>query len=402
MQHFFLFNKILKELLDFRVMSIQKIKRKSKPFLVRIKTVDGKNISATFATRSEAEEFELIHKKEKILPEELHISASERVDMLRIKKLCSKFDLSLHDVLPLFQNLLKNYTKTPLSLKEAQKQFLAYLESKKVRPRTYDFYMNHLQRFSKFCEINDFQTVATFTKESAQTYIDSAKSKPQAKRALHAYWAYLHDSGYASSNVFHTVKIKKILQDKPAVTVMSVKETIENIAAIRPEFKPLYALMAFAGIRPEELIVDKSRENAKKDWLKFLDIDFDRKKIVIRASVSKTREERIITGLPNIWPFLEPIKEWGAIYPETIKMRRKIGRLETTDNVYQQWRKEKEKLPHKIPQDALRHTFASYAYHALGVERAVEILGHDYKVYKRFYKGRAEPEDSRKYFEIAP
>lgn len=39
-------------------MSIQKIKRKSKPFLARVKTVDGKNISATFATRSEAEEYQ--------------------------------------------------------------------------------------------------------------------------------------------------------------------------------------------------------------------------------------------------------------------------------------------------------------------------------------------------------
>lgn len=383
-------------------MSIQKIPRKSRPFLVRVKNIDGKSVSATFATRSEAEEFELTHKKEKMLPADLHISAPERVDMLRIKNLCLKFGFSLHDALPLFKDFLKNYTKTPLSFKEAQERFLAFLESKKVRPRTYDFYNGHLGRFLKFCELNDFHNVATFSTENARMYINYVKSKPQAKRALHAYWAYLCDSGYASSNVFHGVKINKVLKDKRPITVMSVKETIENLAAIRPELKPLYALMTFAGIRPEELIADKSKKNAKEDCLKFSDIDFNRKKITVRASVSKTREERIITGLPNIWPFLEPIKEWGAIYPAKIKTRRKADEPIMTANIYQQWRKEKELLPHSIPQDALRHTFASYAYYALGVEKAVEILGHDYKVYRRFYKGRADPEDSRAYFEITP
>ena len=337
------------------------------------------------------------------MPSDLQISAIERGDMLRIKNLCLKFGFSLHEALPIFRDFLKNYAKTPISFEEAQKHFFVHLEDKNVRPRTYDFYEDHLHRFLKFCEANDFQNIAMFSKENAQMYINISKSKPQTKRALHAFWTYLCDSGYASVNAFNSVKIKKVLKDKPAISIMSPKATRENLAAIRPEFKPLYALMAFAGIRPEELIVDKSKKKSKEDWLKFSDIDFIKRRIIVRASVSKTREERMITGLPNIWPFLEPIKKWRAIYPETIKAQRKSGEPGIiTKNIYQQWRNEKKRLPHPIPQDALRHSFASYAYHVLGVEKAVEILGHDYKVYKEFYKSIADAEDSRAYFEISP
>ena len=383
-------------------MSIQKIKRKSKPFLVRCKNIDGKIISATFATRTEAEEFELSNKAEKKMPSELQIDGVERGDVAKIKKLCAEYGLSLHDAVPMFQKFLKDSQRPTLLFPDAQTKFLAFLEAKKVRPRTYGFYENHTKRFLKWCNACGFYEASHFSAESAQMYMDAVRSKPQAKRALRAFWSFLCDSGYAAENVFKKVKIPKILGDKAEIQIMTPKETEANINAIRPEFKPLYALMAFAGIRPEELIYDKSDKNAKSDCFKFSDIDFERKRIIVRASVAKTRETRIITGLANIWPWLEPIKGWKTIYPSEMTMLRPVGKRTTTKNVYQQWIQSKKTLPYPIPQDALRHSFASYAYHVFGVEKAVEILGHDYKVYKKFYKAVATEEDSKAYFSIVP
>ena len=186
-------------------MSIQKINRKSKPFLVRCRGSAGKVISATFATRSEAQEFELSHKAEKQMPTVLQIDAVERADVARIKKLCAENGVALNEAIAMFQRAIG-----------------------------------------------------------------------------------------------------------------------------------------------------------------------------------------------------EPIKKWKAIYPPVMKMQRSVGCRTTTDNVYQQWLKAKRALPCKVPQDALRHSFASYAYHVFGVEKAVEILGHDYNVYKKFYKSIATEADSIAYFNILP
>ena len=88
--------------------------------------------------------------------------------------------------------------------------------------------------------------------------------------------------------------------------------------------------------------------------------------------------------------------------PEKLKMQRAVGGRTTTTNAYDQWRTAKKALPHKIPHDALRHTFCSCAYHVLGVEHAVEVAGHDYNVFKRRYKGLVDKDEALKYFAILP
>ena len=89
-------------------MSIQKINRKSKPFLVRCRDIDGKQISATFATRSEAEAFQNEHAKEKSLPDDIQISGMDRSDFVRIRQLCNDFNITLADVYSITKKSLEN------------------------------------------------------------------------------------------------------------------------------------------------------------------------------------------------------------------------------------------------------------------------------------------------------
>ena len=382
-------------------MSIQKINRKSKPFLVRCRDLDGKYISATFATRSEAELFEKSQQNEKIMPAELQLTATDRADISRIKNLCKTYHCNLSDVVEILQKALVERCISKLSLSEAKEKFLHYCKTKNVRPSTYIFYEGHLNRFAPWFSANGYDNVYSFTKSAAQAYIDVAKNKSHIKSALRAVWNYLVSSGYAKENVFEDVKIGKTLKNKTPISILSVQATEENLRALRPEFVPMYALMTFAGIRPEEIIAEKKTDQ-NKDYLRYEDIDFERRRITIRSEVAKTREMRIIYGLSNLWAWLEPIKEWKSIYPKQIEViwNKKEKRL--TDKIFQQWRTAKSKLPHKIPKDALRHSFASYAYHKYGVEKAVEILGHDYNVYRKHYKSLASEEDSIKYFDILP
>ena len=386
-------------------MSIQKINRKARPFLVRLKNSDGETISATFATRSEAEAFVLNNKSEEKMPVALQINATERADFARIKELCATARISLQDAIPIFRDALKNFKREPLYIEDAITKFLNFAELKNVRPSTLKSYDSHTKRFLKWCNLLSYEKVATFTKDLAQEYINDVRSKEHAKTVLHVLWAFLLDNGFVAENIFHGVKIPKVLKDNPPIPILSVAATRANLNAIRPEFKPLYALMTFAGIRPEELIFDPNSKYIKKNILEFQDIDFDRRQIVVRAATSKTRHMRIISNLPsNIWAWLEPIKKWKAVYPREIEMLRQAGTRTTTTNAYLQWRKAKDKLPFKVPQDALRHSFATYAYHKIGIEHAVEVMGHvgGYAVFAKHYKGLATPDEAEQYFSILP
>jgi integrase len=53
-------------------------------------------------------------------------------------------------------------------------------------------------------------------------------------------------------------------------------------------------------------------------------------------------------------------------------------------------------------QDGLRHSFTSYAWHFLGAEHTVEILGHEggFEVLKKHYKGMATKAEADEYFKI--
>lgn len=383
-------------------MSIQKINRKSRPFLLRFKDIDGNYISMTFATRSQAEEYQKAHSAEKKLPPDLRLSGPERAELLRIKSLCEQSGHKLSEAVAIIEKFFYHKKFDSLPVDVAVRKYFQYIELRKVRHDTARNYYDHVNRFARWFKENfSVDDLSRFLKEHAQAYIDQANSKEHVVGALRAMWSFLLANNLVHENVFKGLKIVKILKDKPPIPVMSVIATDENIHAIRDEFKPLYALLTFAGIRPQEIIPDP--QNTKKELLKFEDIDFVNKRITIRAEVAKTRKPRIIYDLPpNIWLWLEPLKQTKEIFPDKIKAWRKNQKEFITDKVYNQWRVSKEKLPHKIPHDALRHSFASYAYHILGVEHAVEALGHDYQTYKNFYKGLATIKDSQDYFNIVP
>ncbi|MBR4597704.1 MAG: site-specific integrase [Opitutales bacterium] len=382
-------------------MSIQKIARKSNPFLVRYRGADGKRASAVFATRSEAEAFERAQKKERAMPAELQVSAADRADFARLKSFCDGANISLAEALAFLRSNYAAHAPT-IALKDAVSRYLDECERRALRPRTVEFYSAHIDAFCEWAAAAGIADAGAVSAEHAKQFLSAAKCPAQAKSALRAFWAFLVRAKFADQNVFAAAKIAAKMRDRENVAVLSVEAMRANLAALRPEFRPLYALMAFAGIRPEELLATPAPAR-KKEYLQAADIDFERRRITIRAAVAKTRVGRVIYGLPdNIWSWLEPIKKWRAIVPAKLKMLRAVGSRTTTTNAFDQWRTAKRALPHKIPHDALRHTFCSCAYHVLGVEHAVEVAGHDYNVFKRRYKGLIDKDEALKYFSILP
>ena len=104
------------------------------------------------------------------------------------------------------------------------------------------------------------------------------------------------------------------------------------------------------------------------------------------------RQARVLDGLPaNLWSWLAPLKGLPAekgVAPAS----------------YAAWRKVRATMPIKLKKDVLRHSFASYGFHALGAEKNVEILGHigGFGVFAKHYKGLATDSDAKAYFSILP
>ena len=247
-------------------MSIQKVARKSNPFLVRYRGADGKRVSAVFATRSEAEAFERAQKKERAMPAELQVSASDRADFARLKNFCDGANISIADALAY---LRANYAAhaPSVALKDASARFVDECERRALRPRTVDFYSAHIGAFCEWAAAAGIADAGAVSAEHAKQFLSAAKCPAQAKSALRAFWAFLVRAKLASQNVFAAAKIAAKMRDRENVAVLSVEATRENLAALRPEFRPLYALMAFAGIRPEELLATAaSASRSARRW----------------------------------------------------------------------------------------------------------------------------------------
>ena len=133
LQHFFIIETPLNS------VSIQKINRKSKQFLARCRNSDGKYISATFKTRSEAEDFIAQNKKESLLPAELRISPLERADFARIKLICERYGKTIKDAASIIEEYLKNKKESTPPVFDAVKLFLDACEKRRVNTKVSGF-----------------------------------------------------------------------------------------------------------------------------------------------------------------------------------------------------------------------------------------------------------------------
>lgn len=143
--------------------------------------------------------------------------------------------------------------------------------------------------------------------------------------------------------------------------------------------------MAFFGVRPQEI----SNEHGKQ-VLEVSNVDLVAKTVRIPETIAKMGNFRIISDAPeNAWAWLEKyLPKSGKIFPYSYATYRRIRNMLTI----------------KLPHDVLRHSFASYGYHYLGIEKTVEILGQEsgYEVYKTHYKAMVRTQDSADFFSIMP
>ena len=149
-------------------------------------------------------------------------------------------------------------------------------------------------------------------------------------------------------NLFNFAKSKRYIDINPATETTTAKQVIKDVGILRPEhvtqllacstrlILPYFAIGAFAGIRPEELL--------KLEWS---DIKWRQGIIRVRAEVSKIGKTRNVIVEENLQEWLNPYHhEIGRICPSNWRRLFREVRLKAGVT---EW-----------PSDCLRHSFATY------------------------------------------
>jgi integrase len=191
-------------------------------------------------------------------------------------------------------------------------------------------------------------------------------------------WTFAVRRGYAATHVIQLVDKTSVVRDH--VPTFSVEQLTKLLAAAPPDYLPVLAIGAFAGLRPEEI-----------NKLQWEDLDFHERTIRVNASAAKTRKKRFAEISDNLVTWLKPYA--GRIGPVAPPNLQKLRRATMKTAKIEKW-----------PPDVLRHSFASahYAFHRDPARTAV-IMGHrDQNMLLTHYRDLMKPSEAAKYWQIAP
>ena len=357
---------------------------KNCPFEVRW-TEYGNIKRKRFKTKFKALEFFDRIQSEIQNPEELQISVGDRIFLHEIIELRKSKNLTNSDIISILNNYINPKICTGKDWSIATREYFLNCEKRNLRQNTIDGYIKMISIFQRN---TDVKNIAEVSKEIAKEFLNNVSSPLHYQRALRPLFQFCIDKGWLNENPFADVKFDRPIKERSLAVVLSVEATKNLFANLPKEWQPEFAIMAFAGVRPMELLYNPSEP---KDVVKIGDIDFKNKTIRIRSSVAKTRTERLLTGLPeNIWAFLKHLQNRNK--DENVAI----------SNFYQNYKI--RKTYGAGAKDVLRHSFGSYGYHYLGAEHVVEIMGHErgFSTFAKHYKGLSNPTDAKKYFNIFP
>lgn len=204
----------------------------------------------------------------------------------------------------------------------------------------------------RFCEAFGERPVAglqpaELSEWLAGTY-ENAVTRAHVRRTLEPAFNYAVRQEVIEVSPWSKVERERLKKDSP-IDILTVPEAMRLMNEAPADCKAAFALMLFAGIRPQEV-----------ERLKWDDI---REGVVhVTALAAKTRQVRNVEVLPVLAAWLDAFRGEGSICPPNWKRKRQATR---------------RAVGLESRQDVLRHSFASYHLAAFGDINATKLqLGH--------------------------
>jgi integrase len=263
-----------------------------------------------------------------------------------------------------------------LKVKEADGASARYLEDLRGRLR-------------QFAESFDGRPVASITAPMVDEWLRSLSDKATGKRLspvtrnnfrriLVVAFNFAKGRGYCVTNpAEQSAKAKEI---ESAVGILTVDQTARLSESASADLVPYLAIGAFAGLRRAEL--------ERLDWQ---EVDLQSGLIEVAAAKAKSARRRFVKIQPNLAKWLQPHAQLsGNVTPLGYR-----GLLESARETagIEQW-----------PQNALRHSFASYHLAKFNDAAALALeLGHtNSNLVFQHYRQLVKPKQAERYWKIAP
>jgi integrase len=363
--------------------------------------VDGKRIRKYFETRKAAETFieaEQI-RRENLGKRATHIDGALAEDALRASDILKPTPYTLLDAARFVAHAHSKLEPHSVRIDDAISEHAAAIERRRrsvtVRQLVDEFIANRRAKGKSEIYIRDLTTrlsrfkilmadriIADISSGDVDHWIQSLDVGPQTQNnfraVLSAMWTFAVRRGYAVTNVIQLVDKTSVVRDH--IPTFSVEQLTTLLAAAPPDYLPVLAIGAFAGLRPEEI-----------NKLQWEDLDFHEGTIRVNASAAKTRKKRFAEISDNLRAWLEPYA--GRTGPVTLPNLQKLRRATMKTAKIEKW-----------PPDVLRHSFASahYAFHRDPARTAV-IMGHrDQNMLLTHYRDLMKPSEAARYWQIAP
>lgn len=198
---------------------------------------------------------------------------------------------------------------------------------------------------------------------------------------LHTFFAFGVARGYCATNPVS--KIEQIDIRDREIGIFTPAEMELLLEKAEPDYLPVLAIGAFAGVRTAEL--------ARLTWG---DINLDGKMIVVQKTVAKTGRRRIVPMTDNLVAWLRTVKGTptaGKVWPDCrAGLLRAHYRTAVAAGV-------------KWVKNGLRHSYASYRFaESTDAGRVSGEMGNSADVVHRHYKELVTAEMARQWFSILP
>jgi integrase len=259
-------------------------------------------------------------------------------------------------------------------------------------------------RLGKFCDTFGETLMADITTKEAEKWLANlgrtykAQSVVNFHRIAKRLFAYAVPRGYCEKNIFTTIDKPKV-KAKETVGIFTPDELQAILLEAHPDLLPWLAIGAFAGLRTAEL-----------DRLHWEDINFERGYVEVKSSKSKTAKRRLVPITDALAAWLEPYKNkgrTGSIRPKNFHNKRRAAYraagFSTPCNEPKDSKEREQKL-RKAPDNALRHSFASYRLADTNdAARTAMELGHtSTTLLFSTYRELVSPETAKDYWAIRP
>jgi integrase len=247
-------------------------------------------------------------------------------------------------------------------------------------------YTNDLrQRLTRFAK--DFSSVDIYTIKTSdvQRWLDGLKLGAQSvknfRTVLHTLFEFSETRGYIFKGGNPVVGTESVKVNGGDIQIFTPDEIAKLLNAAAPDFLPLVAIGAFAGLR-----------TAETERIEWRDVDTAGGFITVASDKAKTKARRLVPIAANLAAWLKPYaKHGGNIWQGTPNDLQDV-RAACVKASGVTWKT-----------NALRHSFASYRL--AETQNAAQValeMGNSADVVFRHYRELVKPDMAKKWFSIQP